>query len=39
MQLDSLLRSIRDNFKIPFEAIHILFHTSDNIFANGYKIL
>ena len=39
MQLDSLLRSIKDNFKIPFEAIHILFHTSDNFFANGYKIL
>ena len=39
LQLDSLLRSIKDNFKISFEAINILFNTSDNIFANGYKIL
>ena len=39
LQLDSLLRSIKDNFKISFESIYILFNTSDNIFANGYKIL
>lgn len=39
MQLDSLLRSINNKFKIPYQAISILYKYSSRDFMNGYEKL
>lgn len=39
LQLDSLLRSIKDHFQIPFNKIIILYKSSSHLFQEGYRKL
>jgi hypothetical protein len=36
LQLDCLLRSIKDNFKVPYKSISILYKSDTNAFNEGY---
>jgi hypothetical protein len=38
-QLDSLLRSIRDNLRVPLAGVTVLYRVSDDTFARAYRLL
>ena len=38
-QLDSLLRSLRDHFRVPYDGITVLFRATTGAFGSGYNML